>query len=177
MRRMPELMSDAEAADVLAADQQRPKRHRTLASGTFYLAADVRDVARGKSPGRRRMPELMGAKEAAEHLGVKGPNLYKLSGVSGVPQQKTARGTVYLAPAVRALKELRDEPQEAGPRTCAQHGDDDMRTSSKTGARWCAVCGRERKRALLRDSVRREAYNSRRRERYREQQQQAEVAS
>lgn len=50
--------------------------------------------------------QLMGATEAAEALGVKGPNL--ASPMTGIPSAKLASGTVWLAAHVMIVKGCRD---------------------------------------------------------------------
>ena len=174
-RRLPELMGSAAALELVDGAKLVRAQHQDLACDTIYLAADVRELtSAGRIRRRRRMPEVMGAKEAAEYLGVLRPNLYKTIGKTPVPQQQTERGTVYLADGIRTLKERRAARPVSPPRVCRKHGDEDMRVG-QNGRRHCAVCSRERKRALLSDSVRRAEYNRQRREKY-QQQRGAEVA-
>lgn len=163
-QQLPELLTEREAIELMGGGGRLAGiRYQTLACGTFYLAADVREKAVGKLPGLRKLPELMGAKEAAACLGVQGPNLYKAVRGASVPQQKTARGTIYLADGIRALRERRAALPPLW--TCPRHGNEDVRTG-KGGKRFCAACNRDRKREMLKDSVRREAYNRRRRDQY-----------
>lgn len=58
------------------------------------------------------LPDLMGAKEAAEHLGVLSPNLMTTKGIEDCASQQLACGRIFLAADVRRLARRRRRQRE-----------------------------------------------------------------
>lgn len=93
-----------DVGDCLAGEDDARDAFELLAELHDAIGDSVEDLA-------REVPALMGAREAAEELGVKTPNLRKVAGLPD-PEQELASGPVWRASDIRALARRRRQKGE-----------------------------------------------------------------